>query len=248
MPYRWNHTACNLFILASFAYSYADSSMPQASHDLIAHFFLCWIISCCLDVLQFIHSPAKGHLVTVVVIQSPTRVQIWPHGPQHWGTGRPGAKDILVVPKYWQLWIKLLCCCCCKVASVVSDSVRPHRWQPARLPRPWDSPGKSTGVGCHFLLQCMKAKTESEVAQLCPTPSDPIDRSPPGSPLPGILQARVLEWGAIAFSESCYKSKYTFSTLKQCDFCLGHVDLVAGGVAPFWVTPSFSEEGAGWGQ
>ena len=56
------------------------------------------------------------------------------------------------------------CCCCCYVASVVSDSVRPHRWQPTRLCRPWDSPGKNTGVGCHLLLQCMKVKSESEVA------------------------------------------------------------------------------------
>ena len=54
--------------------------------------------------------------------------------------------------------------CCCLVASVVSDSVQPHRWQPTRLPRPWDSPGKNTGVGCHFPLQCMKVKSESEVA------------------------------------------------------------------------------------
>ena len=61
-----------------------------------------------------------------------------------------------------------LCCCCC-VASVVSDSVWPHRRQPTKLPHPWDSPGKNTGVGCHFLLQCMKVKRESEVAQLCPT-------------------------------------------------------------------------------
>ena len=64
---------------------------------------------------------------------------------------------------------------CCQVASVVSDSVRSHRRKPTRLPRPWDSPGKSTGVGCHFLLQCMKVKSESEVAQLCPTLSDPMD-------------------------------------------------------------------------
>ena len=83
--------------------------------------------------------------------------------------------------------------------SVVSDSVQPHRWQPTRLPRPWDSPGKNTGVGCHFLLQCMKVKSESEVAQLCPTLSDPMDCSPPGSSVHVIFQARVLEWGAIAF-------------------------------------------------
>ena len=86
------------------------------------------------------------------------------------------------------------------VASVVSDSVRPHRQQPNRLPRPWDSPGKDTGVGCHFLLQCLKVKSESEVAQSCLTPSDPMGCSPPGSSIHGIFQARVLEWGAIAFS------------------------------------------------
>ena len=73
--------------------------------------------------------------------------------------------------------------------SVVSDSVRPHRRQPTRLPRPWDSPGKNTGVGCHFLLQCMKVKSESEVAQLCPTLSDPMDCSLPGSSVHGIFQA-----------------------------------------------------------
>jgi len=82
----------------------------------------------------------------------------------------------------------------------VSDSVRPHRRQPTRLPRPWDSPGKNTGVGCHFLLQCMKVKSESEVAQSCPTLSDPMDCSLPGSSVHGIFQARVPEWGAIAFS------------------------------------------------
>ena len=84
--------------------------------------------------------------------------------------------------------------------SVVSNSVRPHRRRPTRLPRPWESPGKNTGVGCHFLLQCMKVKSESEVAQSCPTPSDPMDCSPPVSSVHGIFQARVLEWGAIAFS------------------------------------------------
>ena len=73
---------------------------------------------------------------------------------------------------------------------------RPHRQQPTRLPRPWDSPGKNTGVGCHFLLQCMKVKSESEDAQSYPTLNDPMDCSPTGSPVHGIFQARVLEWGA----------------------------------------------------
>ena len=81
----------------------------------------------------------------------------------------------------------------------MSDSVRPHRWQPTKLPCPWDSPGKNTGVGCHFLLQCMRVKSESEDAQSCPTLSEPMDCSLPGSSARGIFQARVLEWDAIAF-------------------------------------------------
>ena len=133
----------------------------------------------------------------------------------------------------------------------MSDSVRPHTRQPTRLPRPWDSPGKNTGVGCHFLLQCMKVKSESEVAQSCPTlatswsaayqasPSmgfsrqeywsgvpllpaaaaaakslqscptlcDPVDNSPPGSPVHGILQARILEWVAVPFSRGSSQSR-----------------------------------------
>ena len=84
--------------------------------------------------------------------------------------------------------------------SRVPDSVRPHTWQPTRRPRPWDSPGKNTGVGCHFLLQCMNVKSKSEVAQLCLTLGNPMDCSPPDSSVHGIFQARVLEWGAIAFS------------------------------------------------
>jgi len=93
------------------------------------------------------------------------------------------------------------CCCCCQVASVMSDSVRPHRRQPTRLPCPWDSPGKNTGMGCHFLLQCMKVKSESEVAQSCPTLATPwtaAHQAPPsvgfsrqkywrGVPLPYLL-------------------------------------------------------------
>ena len=93
----------------------------------------------------------------------------------------------------------------------MSDSLRPHGLQPTRFLRPWDSPGRNTGVGYHFLLQCMKVKSESEVAQFvylkviqsCPTPSDSMDCSLPGSSVHGIFQARVLEWGAIAFSEKC---------------------------------------------
>ena len=81
-----------------------------------------------------------------------------------------------------------------------ADSVRPQRWQPSKLPCPWYSPGKNTGVGCHFLLQCVRVKSESEVVQSCPTLRDPMDCSPPGSSVHEIFQARLLEWGAIAFS------------------------------------------------
>ena len=162
--------------------------------------------------------------------------------------------------------------------------MQPHRQQPTRLHHPWDSPGKNTGVGCHFLLQCMKVKSESEVAQSCPTvatpwtaayqappsigfsrqeywrglplPSpelminilnserwkismpknlneihtaaaaaakslhsfptlcDPIDGSPPGSPVPGILQARTLEWVAISLSDA-WKWKVKVKSLSR---------------------------------
>ena len=87
-----------------------------------------------------------------------------------------------------------------------------HRRQSTRLPHPWDSQGKNTGVGCHFLLQCMKVKSESEVAQSCPTLSDPMDCSLPGSSVHGIFQARVLEWGAITFSKNTHYAlfKYIF--------------------------------------
>ena len=96
---------------------------------------------------------------------------------------------------------------CMKVKSesqseVVSDSLRPLGLKPTRLLRPWDFPGKSTGVGCHCLLQCMKVKSESEVTQPCPTLSGLTDCSLLGSSVHGIFQARVLEWGAIAFSDS----------------------------------------------
>ena len=77
-----------------------------------------------------------------------------------------------------------------------------HRWQPTRLPHPWDSLGKNTGVGCHFLLQCMKVKSDSEVAQSCPTLSDPMDCSLPGSSVHGILQVRTRVWVAISFSNA----------------------------------------------
>ena len=113
---------------------------------------------------------------------------------------QPGGSPRSAGPGLWEKQ-PCCCCCCCCVASVVSDSVRPHRRQPTRLPRPWDSPGKNTGVGCHFLLQCMKVKSESEVAQSCPTLGDPVDCSPPGSSVHESFQARVLEWGAVAFSE-----------------------------------------------
>ena len=91
-------------------------------------------------------------------------------------------------------------------------TLRPHRQQPTRLPHPWDSPGKNTGVGCHFLLQCMKVKSESEVAQSCPTLSDPMDQSLPGSSIRGTFQARVLEWVAK------YRHYFPFITLVHTTF------------------------------
>ena len=120
-----------------------------------------------------------------------------------------GRESILLFKFYWSLLLLLL-----SRFSRVRLCVT-HRWQPTRLPRPWDSQGKNTGVGCHFLLQCVKVKSESEVSQSCLTLSDPMDCSPRGSSIHGILQARVLEWGAIAISTpptnpfyfSCIQSK-----------------------------------------
>ena len=103
----------------------------------------------------------------------------------------------------------------------MSDSVRPHRQQPTRLPRPWDSLGKNTGVVCHFLLRCMKVKSESEVTQSCPTLSDPVDCSPPGSSVHGIFQARVLEWGAITYMDMIPRLK--LSPGKTCPRSFHHL-------------------------
>ena len=115
----------------------------------------------------------------------------------------------------------------CSVASLMSDCLWPCGSYPARLLCPWDSPGKNIGVGCHFLLQCMKVKSEGEVAQSCPTLSDPMDCSLPGFSIHGIFQARVLEWGAIAFSGiwiytllyTCYVTSKNVFILSETLFC-----------------------------
>ena len=103
----------------------------------------------------------------------------------------------------WQIWLAAAA-----KSLQLCLTVWSHRWQPTRLPRPWDSPGKNTGVGCHFLLQCVKVKSESEVAQSCPTLSNPLDRSLPASSIHGIFQARGLEWGAVAFSKGLDSSNW----------------------------------------
>ena len=119
------------------------------------------------------------------------------------------------ISSYILFLLPLVCCrCCCYVASVVSDSVKSYRWQPTRLPCPWGSQGKNTGVGCHFLLQCMKVKTESEVAQSSSTLRDPMDCSLSGSSVYGIFQARVPEWIAIAFSSGARAQKSLGSSLE----------------------------------
>ena len=88
---------------------------------------------------------------------------------------------------------------------------------------PWDSPGKDIGMGCHFLLRCMKVKSESEVVRSCPTLRDPMDCSLPGSSIHGIFQARVLEWGAIAFSGSfCYFLLKNQFSVPQCSTLSKH--------------------------
>ena len=119
----------------------------------------------------------------------------------------------------------------------MSNSVQPPRRLHTRLPRPWDSPGKNTGVGCHFLLQCMKVKSEREVTQSSPTLSNPMDCSLPGSSIHGICQARVLEWGAIACSVCIHigtvkiytKHTYIFFPAKIKCILLGNSNWNEGG-------------------
>ena len=119
---------------------------------------------------------------------------------------RPEERVGLLLPDCLEVCLQSdfsLSCCAAAAKSLQSCPTLcdPIDGSPLRRLRLWDSPGKNTGVGCHFLLQCMKVKSESEVTQLCPTLSDPMDCSPPGSSIHGIFQARVLEWGAIAFSD-----------------------------------------------
>ena len=117
----------------------------------------------------------------------------------------------------------------------MSNSVRPHRRQPTRLPCPWHAPGKNTGVGCHFLLQCMKVKSESEVAQSCLTLSNPMDCSLPGSSIHGIFRARVLEWGAIAFFGCDLRALY-----HPCLVLTENIPKVAGRSLPYLAGHQFS--------
>ena len=130
--------------------------------------------------------PASGTITAI-----PHTIHLCPHTPQ---TSQE------TVNNFWRQRVPILAAnwihlgSCCYITSVVTDSVQPHRRQPTRLLRPWDSPGKNTGLGCHFVLQCMKVKSESEVAQSCPTLRDPMDCSLPGFSVYGIFQARVLEW------------------------------------------------------
>ena len=120
----------------------------------------------------------------------------------------------------------------------MSNSVRPHRWQPTRSPCPWDSPGKNTGVGCHFLLQCMKVKSQSEVAQTCLTLCDPMDCSPPGSSTNGIFQARVLEWGAITFQ---FSSVHFSSVAQLCPTLCSPMNRSTPGLPVHHQLPEFTQ-------
>ena len=129
-------------------------------------------------------------------------------------------------------------CYCCQVASVVSDSVRPHRRQPTRLPHPWDSPGKNTGVGCHFLLQCMKVKTESAVAQSCLTLSDPMDCSPPGSSVHGIFPGKSTGVG-YHFLLQCTKLKSDSEVAQSCPILSDPMDCSLPGSSAPWDFPGY---------
>ena len=135
--------------------------------------------------------------------------------------------DSLVVFSGTIIWVSFSSAAAAKSLQSC-PTLRPHRRKPTRLRCPWDSPSKNTGVGCHFLLQCMKVKSENEVGQSCSTLHDPIDSSPPGSAVPGIFQASILEWGAISFSIRLFyqpsktRSSVFFNTLLT--IFLGHLN------------------------
>ena len=131
-----------------------------------------------LELSCFIHDPADvGNLISSFSAFSKSSMNLWKCTVHV--LLKPGLENF----EHYSASM----CCCCWVTSVVSDSVQPHRQQPTRLPCPWDFPGKNTGVGCHFLLQCMKVESESEVAQLCPTLCDSMNFSLPGSSIHGIF-------------------------------------------------------------
>ena len=148
-------------------------------------------------------------------------------------SGSGGSEGLILKVVFLPAQMESIACSCCCVVSVVSNSVRPHRRPRTRLPRPWDCPGKNTGVGCHFLLQWMKVESESKVAQLCPTLSDPMDLSLPGSSVHGIFQARALEWGAIVAAaqikpELLCRPSHTPATAHHCTPSPARLHLPAG--------------------
>ena len=120
---------------------------------------------------------------------------------------------------YVSICMYVYVCCCCQVASVVSDSVWPHGLQPTRLLCPWDSPGKNTGVGCHFLLQCVKVESESEVTQSCLTLSNPWTAAYQAPPSMGFSGQQYWSGVPLPFPNewlSCYKSATDSKTLWKC--------------------------------
>ena len=163
---------------------YCSFGFPFSSNYWCWVFFMCFLVICMYG---------WASLVAQTVKNSPAvqELQVWPLG---WEDPLEMGMSAAAAAKSLQLCLTL----------------QPQRWQPNRLRHPWDSPDKNTGVGYHFLLQCMKVKSESEDAQSCPTLSDPMDWSLPGSSIHGIFQARVLEWGAIAFSRECLPTPIFF--------------------------------------
>ena len=135
----------------------------------------------------------------------------WKTGSQNYTLQAADWKDL------WRTWLLLL------LSRFSHVWLCTTQWEPIRLHRPWDSPDKNTGVGGHFLLQCMKVKSESEVTQSCPTLHDPMDCSLPGSSVHEIFQARVPEWVAIAFwepSSSHNKATLPDEFLKNSSACM----------------------------
>ena len=185
-------------IASRFFTNWAIREAQKVGHLL--HFFRFFLLAFSNS---FSHNKCKNHFCPLIIPNSP---------PFDFSLSSCSLAKLLIIRTYVSR--PVLSAAAAKSLQSCPTLCDPIDGSPTRLCHPWDSPGKKTGVGCHFLLQCMKVKSESEVAQSFPTLCDPMDFSLPGSSIRGIFQARVLEWVAIAFSSSLSRKLFTQTSME----------------------------------